>query len=148
MVLVPLAIRRWPGASLAGGSSIDGMEQPVVSLQLDRVFVYGTLKRGQPNHHWLAGAPCQGLVRLENVLLHDLGPFPMAIHGDGVVVGELYQIDAEMLASLDRLEGVPRLYQRWRCQPLDSPWAWVYLGRPHQVRHSPVLVDGCWRGSR
>lgn len=120
----------------------------VVPLSTEWVVVYGTLKRGQVNHHWLDGVACHGRVRLENLVLHDLGPFPMAVPGQGVVVGELYQVDAPLLASLDRLEGVPRLYQRWRCRPPGGPWSWVYLGRPYQVRHSPVLVDGCWPGSR
>ena len=114
----------------------------------DWVFVYGTLKQGHPNHHWLAGCPCAGQAQLDGLVLHDLGPFPMAIHGSGIVVGELYRVDAATLKALDRLEGVPRLYRRWRRRPLVGPWAWVYLGHPRQVRHAPRLEDGCWHGSR
>jgi len=113
----------------------------------DWLVVYGTLKRGHPNHHWLREAPCHGFVRLEGIALYDLGPFPMAIHGSGEVVGELYRVGAGTLAALDRFEGVPRLYQRWRCRPINGPWAWVYLGSSRQVRHSPKLLTGVWRGS-
>ncbi|MCT0207543.1 gamma-glutamylcyclotransferase [Synechococcus sp. CS-1332] len=45
------------------------------------VFVYGTLKRGHGNHHWLAEAPFHGEGTEGGLVLHDLGPFPMAIPG-------------------------------------------------------------------
>jgi gamma-glutamylcyclotransferase (GGCT)/AIG2-like uncharacterized protein YtfP len=110
------------------------------------VFVYGTLKRGQVNHHCLAQARWLGDAELPGLVLHDLGPFPMAVPGDGCIRGELYGVDAEALARLDRLEGCPRLYERQRWSLRDGGLAWVYLGRPHQVPHSPVLPDGIWRG--
>jgi gamma-glutamylcyclotransferase (GGCT)/AIG2-like uncharacterized protein YtfP len=115
------------------------------------VFVYGTLKRGQNNHHHLAGSPCCGEARLVGLALHDLGPFPMAITSldpTAVVCGELYGVPAERLEQLDRFEGVPRLYQRQRWPLADGRQAWVYLGRSHQVRHAPRLADGSWCGAR
>ncbi|MCT0207546.1 gamma-glutamylcyclotransferase [Synechococcus sp. CS-1332] len=110
------------------------------------VFVYGTLKRGHGNHHWLAGAPFQGDVELTGVVLHDLGPFPMAVTGEGTVRGEVYAVDAAGLARLDRLEGYPRLYDRRPLPLADGRRAWVYLGRAHQVRHVSAIADGCWLG--
>jgi len=29
-------------------------------MAVHRVFVYGTLKNGQPNHHWLGASKCLG----------------------------------------------------------------------------------------
>ncbi|MBW4529309.1 MAG: gamma-glutamylcyclotransferase [Aphanothece saxicola GSE-SYN-MK-01-06B] len=110
------------------------------------VFVYGTLKRGHGNHHWLGEAPFQGEAVLPDVVLHDLGPFPMAVPGEGLVQGEVYAVDATGLARLDRLEGYPRLYDRRPLPLADGRRAWVYLGRPHQVRHVSAIADGCWRG--
>ncbi len=110
------------------------------------VFVYGTLMRGHGNHHWLIDAPFQGEAALPDVVLHDLGPFPMAVPGEGLVRGEVYAVDAAGLARLDRLEGYPRLYDRQPLPLADGRRAWVYLGRPHQVRHVSVIADGCWRG--
>lgn len=112
------------------------------------LVVYGTLQRQQANHCWLAEFPCHGPVRVESFVLHDLGPFPMAVHGPGHLFGELYRVDTATLALLDRLEGVPRLYQRWRCRPVGGPWAWIYVGTSRQVRHSPRLADGRWHGVR
>ncbi len=110
------------------------------------VFVYGTLKRGHGNHHWLADAPFRGEAELPDVVLHDLGPFPMAVPGEGLVRGEVYAIDAAALLRLDRLEGYPRLYDRRPLPLADGRTAWVYLGRPHQVRHVSAIADGRWTG--
>lgn len=112
------------------------------------VFVYGTLRRGQPNHGWLEGARWLGAAQLDGVELHDLGPFPMAVPGEGCIHGEVYGVSAEGLAHLDVLEGYPRLYDRRQMALRDGRRAWVYLGRPRQVRHAPVLADGIWRGRR
>jgi gamma-glutamylcyclotransferase (GGCT)/AIG2-like uncharacterized protein YtfP len=124
---------------------------------LELVFVYGSLKRGQVNHHVLASSRFEGDGRAAGLVLHDLGPFPMAIaappaaHGDSEagacpssIEGEVFAVDGETLQQLDRLEGVPRLYQRHRQQLLDGRWAWIYLGKPQQVRHVPALASGRW----
>lgn len=112
------------------------------------VFVYGTLRRGQANHHLLAGAHWGGEQRLPGARLHNLGPFPMAIVGPDTaadaVQGELWWVDGATLAELDRLEGVPRLYERRRLPLASGQAAWVYVGRPRQVRHAPVLPQGLW----
>jgi gamma-glutamylcyclotransferase (GGCT)/AIG2-like uncharacterized protein YtfP len=108
------------------------------------LFVYGTLKRGLDNHHQLTGATFAGEAWLDGVILHDLGPFPMAIAGSGRVHGELYLVDRHQLNPLDRFEGAPRLYQRHRWPLPDGRLAWIYLGQARQVRHSPRLVEGRW----
>ena len=78
------------------------------------VFVYGTLKRGEGNHHWLGGATRLGRRRLAGVHLHDLGPYPKAVRAEAAssappdpatcLHGELYLVDDCGLARLDRLE--------------------------------------------
>lgn len=108
------------------------------------LLVYGTLKRGHANHHHLGGAIFMGEARLEQLNLHDLGPFPMAVPGAGHVIGELYRVSGESFPALDRLEGVPRLYRRWRWRCSPGPWLWVYLGSARQVRHARRLVNGRW----
>jgi len=160
-------------ARLEDGASLEG-QGLVADPGLDLVFVYGSLKRGQSNHHWLTAASFQGEAQAPGLVLHDLGPFPMAIaaapvppkatespsdtggrsgfEGDGgmqrspmtPIAGEVYAVDGETLAQLDRFEGVPRLYQRQRLQLLDGRRAWIYLGQPRQVRHVPALPQGHW----
>jgi gamma-glutamylcyclotransferase (GGCT)/AIG2-like uncharacterized protein YtfP len=112
------------------------------------VFVYGTLKRGEKNHHWLEGASWQGEAELSGVLLHDLGPFPMAVIGDGTAIGEVYAVEERGLARLDELEGYPRLYDRQMLSLNDGRQAWVYLGRPRQVRDAPLVVGGSWHPTK
>ena len=126
---------------------MDPVQAPA-QMETHLVFVYGTLKRGQGNHHWLAEAVFLGESTLSGAVLHDLGPFPMAIEGEGAVQGEVYGVDAAGLARLDRLEGHPRLYGRRLMALADGRAAWVYLGRRRQVRNVPPIADGCWRGPR
>ena len=128
------------GGHLRGSGAEQG---PVRERQL--VFVYGTLKRDEKNHHWLEGASWQGEAELPGVVLHDLGPFPMAVIGAGIALGEVYAVEGSGLARLDELEGYPRLYDRQVMELVDGRRAWVYLGRPRQVRHAPVLRGGVWR---
>lgn len=118
----------------------DSAAQPQHQL----VFVYGTLKRGMVNHRHLAGARFVGAVQLAGLDLFDLGPFPMAVPSDdagAVLQGELYAVDAEQLAALDRFEGVPRLYERQRHRLGDGQDVWVYVGRSQQVRHVQRIIS-------
>lgn len=108
------------------------------------LFVYGTLKRGQANHSKLQAARWEGEATLEGACLFDLGPFPMAIGGEGQIQGELYVVPPATLVEMDAFEGVPRLYQRHLLSLADGRQAWVYLGRPHQVRHVKRLPGGKW----
>jgi gamma-glutamylcyclotransferase (GGCT)/AIG2-like uncharacterized protein YtfP len=114
------------------------------------VLVYGSLKRGFANHHWLAGAQLLGEAAMAGLALHDLGPFPMAVPDPTAAClhGQLYRVDDTLLSRLDRLEGVPRLYQRQLWGLVGGGEAWVYVGRPAQVRHSPRIGSGRWSGPR
>uniref|UniRef100_A0A2M4AQA8 Gamma-glutamylcyclotransferase family protein n=1 Tax=Anopheles triannulatus TaxID=58253 RepID=A0A2M4AQA8_9DIPT len=90
---------------------------------LRRVFVYGTLKQGEPNHHWLtdvANGKASFVGRGTTVTRYPLVigsryniPFLLDVPGRGHQVrGEIYDIDDRMLARLDVLEDYPRLYER------------------------------------
>lgn len=127
----------------------------MTELERSRVFVYGSLKRGQPNHHWLTDAVWLGEASLDGVQLFDLGPFPMAVAispsqpgGLHPVRGELYRVDGAILKRLDRLEAAPRLFERHWLPLSDGANAWVYLGRASQVRHAARIPGGHWEGPR
>lgn len=115
-----------------------------------RVFVYGTLLAGEPNHHVLAGAKLVGEGRTEPAFeLRDLGAYPGLVRGGmHVVVGEIYEVDAPTLAALDRLEGHPSFYRRTRIILADGERAWTYLLTPEQVEGHPVIASGSWRTRR
>lgn len=113
------------------------------------VLVYGTLRQGFANHHWLGGSRPLGAGVMQGLALYDLGPFPMAVISDddaAVLQGEIHAVTATHLQALDRFEGVPRLYERqaWRLE--DGRRVWVYVGRAEQVRHVNRIASGRWNG--
>ncbi|KAK2492116.1 hypothetical protein MC885_011860 [Smutsia gigantea] len=97
------------------------------------VFVYGTLKTGQPNHKVLLdGANGRAAFRGQG---RTLEPHPLVIAGEhnipwlldlpgrGLrVLGEIYAVDEQMLRFLDEFEGCPDMYQRTRVQIAVLEW--------------------------
>lgn len=65
------------------------------------VFVYGTLRNGERNHHLLATSQCLGHHTTPPVYsLYDLGTYPAVITGHSPILGEVYLIDDETLNQL------------------------------------------------
>ena len=87
------------------------------------LFVYGTLMRGGVRHSVLSDQRFLGEARTgSHYALFDLGAYPGLVHRaeDGRAIhGELYEIAANLIERLDRIEGAPSLY-----------------------RLEPVLIDG------
>ncbi len=81
------------------------------------VFVYGSLKRGGSNQHYLAGQKFIGMARtMPGFRLFDLGTYPgmvpFADDRDGVS-GEVWSVEVDCLEHLDLLEGIVEgLYRR------------------------------------
>lgn len=115
-----------------------------------RIFVYGSLLSGEPNHRVLARAALVAEAVTEpRFALHDLGAFPgMVDGGEHAIAGEVYTVDGDTLAALDRLEGVPRFYQRAPIPLADGTIAETYLLTRAQVEGRPVIANGCWRAHR
>ena len=80
------------------------------------LFVYGTLKRGQKNHHFLAGQEFLGeATTMPLYRLYALGWHPGMVNdpdNGGEVRGELYAVDDETLAKMDMYVGVPDWFIR------------------------------------
>lgn len=117
------------------------------SSSVHLVFVYGTLKRGHANHHWLTGATFLGRRLLSGGRLHDLGPYPMAVLSPDqqeVIHGELFAVTDVGLARLDELEGYPSFYDRSLQRLSTGETAWVYHGLPEQVADAPAVALGDW----
>jgi len=110
-----------------------------------RVFVYGTLLRGEVNHHLLAGAEFLGPHRTDACFtLYDLGAYPgLSRRGSTAVAGEVFRVDDAGMRQLDRLEDYPRLYDRLLIpSPYGRAWIYVYRGR---LQDRPVIPSGDWR---
>ncbi|MGM0536207.1 MAG: gamma-glutamylcyclotransferase family protein [Pseudomonadota bacterium] len=127
------------------------MHTPALAIsRTPLVAVYGTLKRGLRNHHWLEGAHFLGADRLTSATLYDLGPYPAAKPetSRGVEV-EVFAVSARLLAGLDRLEDyrvrTPTHgdYQRVIRATAFGP-AWLYLYN-REVAGCPVIREGAWR---
>ncbi|XP_020510861.3 gamma-glutamylaminecyclotransferase [Labrus bergylta] len=92
-------------------------------ILMTRVFVYGTLKKGQPNNYrmfdssngkaeFLASACTVQKYPLVIATKHNI-PFLLDLPGQGSRVrGEIYKVDDEMLDFLDDFESCPAMYQR------------------------------------
>jgi gamma-glutamylaminecyclotransferase len=116
------------------------------------VFVYGTLKRGGANHHFLAGQEYVGPARTgPGFTLYELEGYPGMVASpedrDGVS-GEVWSVDEACLAQLDLLEGTAEgLYLR-AVVPLERPFAgrrvegYLYLRSVAGRRR----VGGLWTG--
>ena len=75
-----------------------------------RIFVYGTLKRGLSNSGYMRGQTFVAEARTEPVYrLYEFGGYPGMVPAetDGIsILGEIYDIDPECRARLDELEDV------------------------------------------
>lgn len=125
---------------------------------MHRIFVYGTLRKGQGNHGLLLSPTTRDLgpaVTLDAYQMISLGGFPGVRHPDppgspaSPIVGELYEVDDETLARLDLLEGYPRFYERIQvrlhltAKPAGEHAAQMYvLARRREV--GDLIPDGDW----
>jgi gamma-glutamylcyclotransferase (GGCT)/AIG2-like uncharacterized protein YtfP len=113
---------------------------------MHRMFVYGTLMRGEPNHRLLAAARFLGAAKTApGYRLFDLGACPAMTTGDQAVDGELFEVDAETLARIDRLEGHPTYYVRLAILLEDGRRAHAYLMPEIEFGRHPVIPGGAWR---
>lgn len=117
------------------------------STRARRLFVYGTLMRGERAHPLLAGAPLVGEAATEPAFdLVDLGDFPALVAGGATSVrGELYRVSPAQLAALDDYEGHPGFYRRTPIRLIGGGRAHAYvLGRERSGAH-PRIASGDWR---
>lgn len=113
-----------------------------------KVFVYGTLLKGELNERWAGNAPRENAWVCGT--LYDTGfGFPTFVNrGTMRVAGEILRVDDEGLRQLDILEGYPRLYNRITiCATLDDGAqtdALVYTMHklPQTTR---IIPSGDWR---
>lgn len=123
-----------------------------------RVFCYGTLRKGYPNHRIIKPFVASiepGVVR---GTMHEGPGFPYVVqHGNGVVEGEWVTIrpdsETKALAAMDRLEGYHGAdrnnhYDRVMVQDaLDSNIeGWLYVAGANLDVHKryPVILSGDW----
>ena len=96
---------------------------------MNRIFVYGTLKKGHGNWHYILKnhSLFMGEHTTEPVFtMIDLGAFPGVLaDGDTRIKGEVFEIDDETMRRVDSLEGYPEFYNRQQIETQFGP-AWMY----------------------
>ncbi len=117
---------------------------------MDLVFVYGTLKGGHGNHHYLGKSKFTGIDRTRRLYLMDTVGFPtITRHPEGYPVeGEVYEVSKPTLDRLDFLEGNGQMYQRVLTELKSGRTAWVYewlLGLGSEHTRVPADQDGILR---
>jgi gamma-glutamylcyclotransferase (GGCT)/AIG2-like uncharacterized protein YtfP len=115
------------------------------------VFVYGTLRRGDaramsirfPNSRFIADAKVSGS-------LYDLGAYPGLLlnESNSLVIGEVYEVDDEILNKLDDIEASSHY---WRKQVEISVGAhrrlcWIYVPEysPEFYSGRTLITSGDW----
>ena len=95
-----------------------------------KVIVYGTLKQGYGNHHYLRSATYLGTETLKfNGRMFCVGfPVLMKSRSKIQVEVEVYKVDAATFAALDRLEGQGHMYMRKRKKLADGSMSYYYQG--------------------
>ncbi|WP_028612310.1 gamma-glutamylcyclotransferase family protein [Paenibacillus harenae] len=124
---------------------------------MEKVFVYGTLRRGESNHSLLAPATCLAMTaRMKGCLIDTGDGYPGLLEEDGEVIGELYEVSDAELGKLDELEDYfgpddpGNLYNRVEvdvCTDRGSVKAWTYFyNRNCEGRHLLRFSD--WKAYR
>lgn len=111
------------------------------------VAVYGTLRRGGRNHHFLKHAEFLGRGQsLEAYCMYidylpRLVPFVSRSSAQSPIVVELYRVDAPTLKALDRLEEHPNWYRRELCDfVLDGAEAHTETHTEAHTGNSPTTA--------
>ncbi|HET9983324.1 MAG TPA: gamma-glutamylcyclotransferase family protein [Longimicrobiales bacterium] len=115
------------------------------------LFVYGTLRSGEPAAELLAGAEPLGPARVEGTLYDIDGRYPaLMLAGRGVVEGEVWRCPVELLWRLDEYEGVEEgLFRRVGVR-VGERACWTYVVGPTLARRLTAenrVAGGRWAGA-
>ena len=121
-----------------------------MSSGLHRIFVYGTLMRGESNHRLIASQELEGEGFIRGFNLYNLGYYPGIRPSDNpehVVYGEVYLVDDRTLERVNQLEGEGSLYLLQFTEVVmkdKTVSAGVYVYN-HICKKSTRIYSGCWK---
>jgi gamma-glutamylcyclotransferase (GGCT)/AIG2-like uncharacterized protein YtfP len=114
----------------------------------EKVFVYGSLRKGLWLSHYLKTSKYLGEVWVPGVLFQNPHISGEKVPGmtlgsaTSTVVGEIYEVTPEVLRDLDLAESHPWLYKRELAATTDGQVVWVYTW-PHSTH--PPIPSGDWK---
>ena len=119
-----------------------------------RLSVYGTLKQGEGNHHFLRNSKLLGeFVTSPNYTMYSMGGFPAVTpEGDTPITCEVYDVHEKDLPGIYRLEGYSGIKNdpnNWYdCVTLDTPFGqadmFVFKTKPNRL----TIKNGIWTKSK
>ena len=125
---------------------------------MNKIFVYGTLKKHQPNFAIIKSGIFCGVGRLDKsyeLRMVSMGSFPALIpsgkNSPQEISGEIWSVDDESFKNVDCLEGYPTFYEREQFTILDSAdkkhTCWAYFIPDELSTKELTSVDnGTWYG--
>ena len=121
-------------------------------VKITYIFVYGSLRFGFELNHFLRNSRFVGLAFAEGFKMYDLGAYPGVVRGEGIIYGEVYEIDDELLKKLDEVEdytGSPSdLYVREKIRVYFDPKRRYYLDNVNiyvynqDISGREVIIEG------
>ena len=101
------------------------------------VLVYGSLKTGYNNDHFLQHSEKIGhdVTHEAKFEMVDLDEFPGIIPGEYHIAGEVWKVNQKTLRYLDDLEGYPELYDRIKVNMNVNGPTWMYVLTPDAIHH-------------
>ena len=115
---------------------------------MHKVFVYGSLLKGLHNAYVLGDSNCIGKFETKKEFkMYDIGAYPAITDGKQAIKGEVYEVDDEVLARLDRLEGISSgfYFRREVTIPKLGEKALIYVGGNVLEFADKVIESGDYR---
>jgi gamma-glutamylcyclotransferase (GGCT)/AIG2-like uncharacterized protein YtfP len=117
------------------------------------LFVYGSLKKGFCNYHYMKNAKFLNKCRTKDKFtMFNLGEYPAISEEPSYQIeGELYEIaddDLQTLQNIDELEQYPDFYDKKIIQLDSEEFAMVYYIRENIIRtikSASVMSEGNWK---
>ena len=115
------------------------------SMETARIAVYGSLRKGRYNHHFMNGCSFIGIDRSHGWDMYSNGSYPYVVAGKGSITVEIFEVTRATLSKIDILEGYPVHYFRTLVETrLGSCWLYHVERVPEGCFAIP---GGDWTGS-